>query len=103
MPKGNPHPRLENLTGMGKGRKKGVPNKITRTVKEMLIEAANELNADPVTSLVAMAKEKGGLPAFWGIASRLIPTEITGKDGDPIDMKMTVEFITAKQNENPDT
>ncbi len=63
----------------GKGRAKGVPNKVTRTMKQMLAEAANELNLDRKTSLVALAKSKGGLAAFWSIAQRgLIPSEISG-------------------------
>lgn len=58
------------------GRQKGVENKITRTVKETVLTVFNDLQLDNRNNLLAFAKK---YPRdFYQIASRLIPTEITG-------------------------
>ena len=56
------------------GRPKGSLNEITRTFKDGLTEAYNELQKDPNTSLIGWGKKN--LNAFYLIASKLIPTEI---------------------------
>lgn len=61
------------------GRKAGVPNKLTKTFKEALQVAVEEMQADPKTSLVTWAK--GNPTEFWKIAAKLIPTELTGELG----------------------
>lgn len=64
----------------GSGRKKGDVNRVTRSVKEALVEAFDKL---------------GGVPALvrWGRANptdfyklwlRLLPIQVTGLDGGPI-------------------
>lgn len=58
------------------GRQKGVPNKITKTVRETVASVFNELQEDPKHCLKEFAKENP--KEFYTIASKLIPTEITG-------------------------
>lgn len=58
------------------GRKKGVQNKMTRTVKETVLAVFNELQDDPKVKLKAWAKEQP--TEFYKIAAKLIPTEIGG-------------------------
>jgi hypothetical protein len=64
----------------GPGRPKGLPNKVTRVVKELLADAFDEL---------------GGLPAFvaWGrknptefykLWAKLLPTQLTGDRDNPL-------------------
>lgn len=64
----------------GKGRKKGVPNKITRSVKEAIVAAFDDLGGVP--SLVGWGKKNPS--EFYGLWGRLAPrevnAEITGND-----------------------
>lgn len=58
------------------GRKKGVPNKLTSTVKETVLSVFQEIQGDPKVNLKAFAKK---YPRdFYQIAAKLIPTELTG-------------------------
>lgn len=58
------------------GRKKGVENKLTRTVKETVLDVFNKIQDDEKVNLEAFAKK---YPRdFYQIAAKLIPTEITG-------------------------
>jgi len=67
-----------------KGKPKGTPNKLTRTVKETVLAVFNELQDDPKHNLLAFAQK---YPRdFYPIAAKLIPTEL----------KATVENITIK-------
>lgn len=58
------------------GRKRGVQNAITRTVKETVLDVFNKIQEDPKVNLEQFAKK---YPRdFYMIAAKLIPTEITG-------------------------
>ena len=58
------------------GRPPGVQNKLSKTVRETVLEVFNRLQEDPNHSLEQFAKKE---PAeFYKIAAKLIPTEITG-------------------------
>lgn len=58
------------------GKPKGATNHLTRTVKESVLEAFNELQSDPKHKLISFAK---AYPRdFYNIAAKLIPTELTG-------------------------
>jgi hypothetical protein len=56
------------------GRKAGVPNSLTRTVKERVLEVFNELQEDPKVNMVTWAKNEP--TEFYKIAAKLIPAEI---------------------------
>ena len=56
------------------GRKQGVPNQLTKTVKERVLEVFNELQNDPVVNMISWAKEEP--TEFYKIAAKLIPAEI---------------------------
>lgn len=58
------------------GRPAGVPNKLTKTVKETVLAVFNDLQDDPVANLGQWARTEP--TEFYKIAARLIPTEITG-------------------------
>lgn len=60
--------------GEAKGRPKGVQNKITRTVKETVLSAFNELQGDPKHNIISFAKSNP--KEFYAIAAKLIPTEV---------------------------
>ena len=59
-----------------KGRGEGNQNKLTKTVKETVLAAFNELQNDPKANIVTWGKENPAM--FYQIAARLIPTEISG-------------------------
>jgi hypothetical protein len=60
--------------GESKGRPKGVPNKITQTVRATVLEVFNRLQDDPVNNLEAFAKR---YPRdFYTISAKLIPQEV---------------------------
>lgn len=84
--KGDPKPESS-------GRKPGSPNKLTRTVREVFLEVFNELQNDPNANLVAFAKK---YPRdFYPLASKLIPTEITGA------VKQVIKISIKKADEQP--
>lgn len=66
----------------GKGRKKGVPNKATASVKQAIIDAFEQHGGVP--ALVKWAKSNE--TEFYKLWSRLAPTEIagTGTNGEII-------------------
>lgn len=59
----------------GLGRKKGSVNKITRTVREAFTEAFAAVNQGP-SALAAWGKANPD--KFYPLATKLIPTEVTG-------------------------
>lgn len=58
------------------GRKKGVQNQLTKTVKETVLEVFNKIQEDPKVNLEQFAKKYPR--EFYQIAAKLIPTELTG-------------------------
>ncbi len=75
---------------LGTGRPKGVPNKLTQTIREAVLDAFNELQNDPHNNLIAWGKQNPSL--FYQIASKLIPTEINHS----LDNKV-IKVITPKK------
>lgn len=68
-----------------KGREKGVPNKITTDLKMALLGAL----ADKGGAREYFAKHLTRTPrSMLQLLGRLLPTQITGKDGGPISLEM---------------
>lgn len=67
--------RTQFKKGQG-GRKKGTPNKLTKTIREKVLEVFNTLQDEPdgKSDLISWAKAKPG--EFYPIAAKLIPTEM---------------------------
>lgn len=61
----------------GSGRKKGTPNKLTRTVKEAFETAFEEMQGDPKVKLSVWGKENP--TEFYKLSARMIPAEINAK------------------------
>lgn len=62
----------------GPGRPKGSENKITRALKDMILEALE--GAGGVDYLVLQAKENP--TAFLSLVGKVLPLQVTGGDGD---------------------
>jgi hypothetical protein len=72
------YPNLKRTRGPG--RPKGSVNKVTATAKENIIAVFSRIGGE-----AAMAKwALENLTEFYKIYARLIPTEVTGKDGRPL-------------------
>lgn len=82
-----PSPAKRRPPAAGIGRKKGVPNKLTREVREVL-KVAIEGNAEKAAASLATLLDDDpaqGLRCYAMLAEFVIPklarTEVTGKDG----------------------
>lgn len=61
------------------GSRKGRPNKITRELKAMILQALDE--AGGVQYLVAQAKNPRTAAAFLTLLGKVLPLQVTGADG----------------------
>lgn len=77
----------------GKGRKKGVPNKATASVKAALQAAFDQRGGVP--ALLEWAKSDPG--EFYKLWAKLLPQEHSGPDGGPIPVAVQVWQFGAKQ------
>ena len=84
--------RTSNLTNMGKGRTKGVPNKSTQLVREAIANLLerNAPNMDRWLNQVAKEDPYKALDLMNKLSEYHIPklarTEVTGKDGEAQEM-----------------
>jgi hypothetical protein len=69
------------------GKPKGALSHLTRTVKEAVLDAFNELQHDEQNNLVAFAKKNPR--DFYAIAAKLIPTDIKAE----VKSKILVEVV----------
>lgn len=58
------------------------PGQFTKTVKETVLAAFQNLQADPKVNLTEWGKKNP--TEFYKIAAKLIPTELTGAGGVPL-------------------
>lgn len=62
------------------GRAKGTPNKVTKELKEMVLQALDQ--AGGVTYLTQQARDNPG--PFLTLLGKVLPLQVTGKDGGPV-------------------
>jgi len=67
------------------GRKQGTPNKQTKELKQMILDALSESGG--VSYLVRQAEENP--KAFISLLGRVLPLQVTGKDDGPITIHFT--------------
>ncbi len=87
----------ENLIGKGKagpGRPKGVPNKATTAIKDMIIAALDKAGGEKY--LLRQANENP--VAFMGLLGKVMPTQITGADGGPVKIEKVERVIVDPQH-----
>lgn len=66
----------------GPGRKKGVPNKITAEVKDMVRQALDK--AGGIDYLVKRANDPKTAVAFLSLVGKIVPLTLQGAGGGPI-------------------
>jgi len=72
------------------GRQKGTPNKTTREVREWFTLVFRMLQKDPNVNLFEWAKANP--TEFYKLSARLIPTQVTGAEGKPIEFRAIKDF-----------
>lgn len=77
--------------GPGPGRPKGSQNKTTVELKTMITDALEQ--AGGVTYLVAKAKDPRTASAFLTLVGKVLPLQVTGKDGAPIQYAKIIRVI----------
>jgi hypothetical protein len=77
-----------NRGNAGKGRPKGTPNKVTATVKDMIIQAVNELGG--VSYLVDCGNENRA--AFLALVGRIVPLQVAGDPDNPLKTELVVRY-----------
>jgi len=68
----------------GPGRPKGVPNKFTASIREAFKEAFDGMGG--AQGLMEWGTANPNL--FYPLASKLIPIEVTGPEGEPLTVKI---------------
>jgi hypothetical protein len=82
--------------GPGPGRPKGVPNKDTRVLKDMIMQALD--GAGGVTYLISQATENP--KAFLSLVGRVLPLQVTGEGDGPL--TVIVKDWTGRKREEED-
>ena len=67
----------------GGGSRKGIPNKITASLKEAIQQAAENAHPDGTVGYLQEQAEKNPV-AFLSLLGRTLPKEMTGGDGTPL-------------------
>lgn len=76
------------------GSRKGIPNKTTAQIKDMLLEALHGVGG--VDYLMECATNDKSKTAFLALIGKVMPTQITGADGGAI--KTSLELVFRKPN-----
>lgn len=81
----------------GKGRVKGTPNKVTRELKEMILQALD--GAGGVDYLIQCANEPRTASAFLTLVGKVLPMTVQGPgpNGEHTFQKIVVEVVKAQQ------
>jgi hypothetical protein len=81
-----------NLPGAGPGRPKGVPNKATTQLKDMILTALS--NAGGAEYLEARANDPRTAAAFLGLVGKVLPMTVQGPGPDGSHKSVIrVEFV----------
>ena len=80
----------KNTGNMGKGRRKGVPNKTTALLKDAILTAAEQVGGKEglVGYLKKQAKEEP--VSFLNLLGKVLPMQIQGDADNPLVLKVTI-------------
>jgi hypothetical protein len=75
----------------GKGRVKGVSNKVTKQLKDMILGALDDAGGQKY--LAERAKDPRTAGAFLGLVAKVLPMQVTGANGGPLVFERIVREI----------
>jgi hypothetical protein len=76
----------------GKGRVKGVPNKITGDIKAMVLGALEKAHKDGGIGYLVEQSEKNPT-AFMGLVGKVLPLTLAGDADSPLKMVTRIELV----------
>jgi hypothetical protein len=71
----------------GAGRKKGVPNKLTKDLKEAILHAFDQVGGVDYLQKVAEEDQR----TFCTLLGKVLPMQITGKDGENLNVTISIK------------
>ena len=78
----------------GPGRKKGIPNKDTALIRDMIAQALE--SAGGVEYLVSRANDPRTASSFLALVGKVMPVQVTGANGGAIEIEQrTVRYVKA--------
>jgi hypothetical protein len=77
------------LAQAGKGRPKGIPNKNTTALKDMILKALD--GAGGVDYLIKQAEENPG--PFLSLVGKVLPMTVTGDSDNPLALVTRIELV----------
>lgn len=78
----------------GPGRPKGVPNKNTMAIKDMILQALDK--AGGVDYLQERAQDPKTAAAFLGLVGKVLPMAVTGPDGGAVQTVTRIELVAMR-------
>ncbi len=72
------------------GSRKGIPNKATAQLKDMILKALD--GAGGVEYLERRANDPRTAAAFLGLVGKVLPMQVTGEGGGPVGLSINVKF-----------
>lgn len=78
------------------GSRKGIPNKVTRELKEMILGALDQ--AGGVDYLTERANDPRTASAFLGLIGKVLPMQVTGEGGGPLLAIHRIELVPLSGN-----
>ncbi len=83
-------PKSAIVERIGGKTRKGVPNKNTAQLKDMILTALN--NAGGAAYLEERARDPKTASAFLSLIGKVLPMQVTGADGEAIKVGISVHF-----------
>lgn len=81
-----------NRGNAGKGRPKGSPNKLTKALKEMILQALDE--AHPGGSIAYLREQAQSNPnAFMTLVGKVLPLTVAGDKDAPLETVSRIELV----------
>ncbi len=74
------------------GRKKGSVNKISRTLKEDILQAAELAHPEGRIAYLVMQAQTNAT-AFMSLLGKVLPIEVTGENGEAITLTLKVDAV----------